>query len=501
VLERATHPGGALFTEKRDGFLFSSEGFAGRFLDPEVVGALRLASHGLMLLPLRASYGLTSTGQALFLTADADETARALAQAAPRDAERLFALKALVERQARLAASLPAPPPAKRGLFTPRRAGLLAAQEAIGALGEPQAQELLQFWSVSLGDLLNEHLSHEPLKAMIALRALAGTALSPFAPGTASRLIDHPFFAPDAARTGLGAIPAGGGSALAQALAAALLDKGGELRLGTPVKAVLLENGQAAGVVLDNDEEIRSGTVLSSLDIKRTFMTLFNWDSLPKPFLGRVAKAQAAGATAKLDLALDELPEFPALPSDWADNPGDIILADDLPSLDVAYRRWLSGLPPDNPPMIISVPSLVDRSRAPSRHHVVSVTVQFVPGLLFDGPWTAERRQGFVSHVFDVLKRLSPGLMDRVRDIRLLLPSDIEAETGITGGALAQSAAPAGPVPLSALSGEPPRYSTPVPGLYLCDAQSGVLSGALGAGAARAVLERLTVGRSGGKAR
>jgi len=493
VLERSARPGGALFTEKRDGFLFSSEGYAGRFLEPSVLQALDLARHGLRLLPVRAAYGVTAEGRAILLTPDMDATARVLAEAAPRDAERLFELKALVERQTRLAAQLPA-----SAQPNPRRGGLVAAQEALGALGAAQAQELLQFWSASLGDLLNEHLSHEPLKAMIALRALAGAPFSPFAPGTAARLIDHPLFAADCARAGVGAFPAGGGSALADALTASLMEKGGTLRLGAAVTAVLLENGHAAGVVLESGEEIRADTVLSSLDVKRTFMTLFNQESLPKPFLGRVTKAQAAGAAAKLDLALDELPEFPALPADWAEMPGDIFFANDLNSLDIAYRRWLSGLPPEHAPMILSLPSLTDRSRAPARHHVLSVTVQFVPDTLFDGPWTAERRQGFVAGLFDQLKRLSPGLMDRVRDMRLLLPPDIEAETGITGGSLAQGGAPQQPLPLSALAGLPPRFSTPVPGLYLCDAQSGssAFSGEAGARAADTVLQVMKARRA-----
>jgi phytoene dehydrogenase-like protein len=495
VLERAMRPGGALFSEKRDGFLFSSEGYAARFLEPPVLRALDLALYGLKLLPVRAAYGLSGDGQALFLTPDAEAVSRSLGDAAARDAERLFELRALVQRQARLAATLEMPPLSRRA---GRRGGLMAAQEALAGLGEPQAQELLQFWSASLGDLLNEHLSHAPLKAMIALRALAGAPFSPFAPGTAARLIEHPFFAPRAESEGLGAIPAGGGSALAEALAAALKAKGGALRLGTAVSAVLLENGHAAGVVLEGGEEIRSETVLSSLDVKRTFMTLFNWESLPKPFLGRVAKAQAAGVSAKLDLALDELPEFPALPPDWAEMPGDIVFAETLDGLDQSYRRWLAGLPPEKPPMILSLPSLTDRSRAPARHHVLSLTVQFVPGMLFDGPWTSERRQAFVTEIFDQLKRVSPGLMDRVRDMRLLLPPDLEAETGITGGGLTQSGAPAQPMPLSALAGTLPRFATPVPGLYLCDAQSGVsaFSGETGARAADAVLAALKTRRA-----
>jgi phytoene dehydrogenase-like protein len=492
VLERAGRPGGALFAERRDGFLFSSEGYASRYLDPSSFRALDLGRQGVRLLPMRTAYALTLKGEALTLGADPDALARGLGAAAPNDAERLIELKALIARQTGLAQDLAAMPAPKPFGFR-KRGGLLAAQTALARLGGPPAEELLRFWSRSLGDLLNEYLQSPALKAMLALRALIGVPLSPFAPGTAARLIDHPLFAPRAALEGLGTIPAGGGSALAEALAAALQEAGGTLRLGVPVSAVLLENGHAAGVVLESGEEIRGSTVISSLDIKRTFMTLFNWETLPKPFLERVAKAQAAGTMAKIDLALDEAPVFPGLPEDWMEAPGDIHVVSDLAGLDQAYRRWLSALPPESPPLIISIPSLVDRGRAPIRNHVMSVTAQFVPGVLFDGPWTAERRQAFVSQVFDQLKLVSPGLNERVRDMRLLLPTDIEAETGITGGSLAGPANPIEQMPLAQGESGAARFATPVPGLYLCEAGAATtgLSADAGQGTAQAVLTAL----------
>ena len=491
VLERANRPGGALFAERRDGFLFSSEGYAGTYLDQPTFRTLDLGHHGVRLLPMRTAYALTPDGNALTLSADPDALARALGSASPQDAERLIELKALITRQVALAESIAGASLKKPQGFR-KRGGLLAAQAGLASLGGPAAEELLRFWSRSLGDLLNEYLQSAALKAMLAVRALAGVPLSPFAPGTAPRLIEHPLFAPRTQFEGLGTIPAGGGSAFAEALAASLQEAGGTLRLGVPVSAVLLENGHAAGVLLESGEEVRASTVLSSLDVKRTFMTLFNWESLPKPFLERVAKAQAAGTMAKIDLALDEAPLFPSLPEGWTEAPGDIHIVKDLAHLDQSYRRWLSALPPEQPPLILSIPSLIDRGRAPLRNHVMSVTAHFVPGVLFDGPWTAERRQAFISQLFDQLKLVSPGLNERVRDMRLLLPADFEAETGLTGGG---GIVPANPIEQTPLAQESAagRYGTPVPGLYLCEtgAAAAGISASAGKGAADAVLAAL----------
>jgi phytoene dehydrogenase-like protein len=496
VLERGNRPGGALFAERRDGFLFSSEGYASHYLDQPSFNALNLGRHGVRLLPARASYALSLDGAGLTLPGDDHALARALGSAAPKDAERLAELKALIRRQEAVSQDLARIEPPKRFGWR-KRGGLILAQGALQALGAPAAEELLRFWSRSLGDLLDEYFESPLLKAALALRGLIGVPLSPFAPGTAARLMEHPLFARGVARDGLGTIPAGGGSALAEALAAALQEAGGELRLGVPVSAVLLENGHAAGVVLESGEEVRGNAVISSLDVKRTFMTLFDWESLPKPFLERVAKAQAQGTLAKIDLALDEAPVFPALPPDWMDNPGDIHLVSDMKALDTAYRRWLAQLPPESPPLIISVPSLIDRSRAPARHHVMSVTAQFVPGVLFDGAWTAERRQAFVSQIFDQLKAVSPGLTERVRDMRLLLPTDIEAETGLTGGGVTGPTNPIERMPASRGTQDQQRFVTPVPGLYLCEAGSAAagLSAEAGQGAANAVLGAMKVKR------
>lgn len=501
VLERSARLGGAAFGELRaDGFLFSSEGYASRLLEPHLIRDLDLARYGLAMLPTRASYAIdTESGTSVALHADAIDRARGIAAVSAKDAERFEELAAMVRRQGEVLRPLRAEAERPTRRFSLKRGGRFEqAATNLAAQGEGVAYEAAIFWAASLGDTLDQYLENPALKALIAVRALAGIPLGPYAPGTASRLLEFPGFGSDTAAHGLGCYVAGGASALADALAEALKDAGGEIRLEAPVSAVLLENGRAAGVVLESGEELRTACVLSSLDVKRTFLTLFEWETLPKPFLGRVAKVQSSGCVAKLDLALDALPEFPALPAGWHKASGDIVVSQGLAAIEGAYRDWAAQMPPRRAPLIVSVPSLIDATRAPQRQHVLSVFAQFVPETLFDGPWSSDRRESFANELLETLGTVSPGLRDHVRDVRLLLPSDIETETGITGGSVFH----VDEVPAQVLFNQPApeaaRYATVVPGLFLCGAGThpgGGLTGEPGARAARVVDAILAQGR------
>ena len=67
-----------------------------------------------------------------------------------------------------------------------------------------------------------------------------------------------------------------------KALASALRAHGGEIRLEAPVAQILYRRGRAAGVVLDNGDEIEAEVVLANPDPKTTLLKL-----TPKEASGR----------------------------------------------------------------------------------------------------------------------------------------------------------------------------------------------------------------------
>ena len=63
----------------------------------------------------------------------------------------------------------------------------------------------------------------------------------------------------------------GGMGAISNAIASALQAEGGEIRTHAGVQQIIVRNGKACGVALENGDEINSGIVVSNLDAKRTF--------------------------------------------------------------------------------------------------------------------------------------------------------------------------------------------------------------------------------------
>jgi phytoene dehydrogenase-like protein len=122
---------------------------------------------------------------------------------------------------------------------------------------------------------------------------------------------------------------------------------------------------------------------------------------------------------------------------------------------------------------------------------VASAYVQFVPYAMEDGSWD-DARDTLGDIVTRTIAKYAPGFEALVLARRVIVPSDLEAELGLTGGQIFQ-----GEIALDQLFvARPflgwPGYRTPIRGLFLCG--SGVhpgtgLDGRSGLLAARAILK------------
>lgn len=472
VLEkRETVGGGALNVRRKSGAVLSSEACAEPRLNARIVADLDLARHGYGVVPVHATYALSRDRAPLVLSADDRVTANALRARSRRDAERFFELRAAVRRAlatAWPATRYPLPLAPARGRLSLKSA--LAAQAAL----PPRARaELSHFWTVSIGDFLESYLETELLKAHLACRALCATPHGPYAPFTAHLLSRHPALA---AGSALGAYVRGGAGTLTDALAAALASFGGSLRTSAPVvKVPAARNGKAV-VVLESGEEIEARVVLSSLGLARTVRSLLATEAVPSALFERMA-SDARPMLARLDLVLDAAPTFPALGSELAREPGDIVLVPSLAALDDAHEAWVARKMPEAPAIILSLPSLVDPSRGAPNTHVVSVLVHGVPERLAEGPWTKKRGADFAARVIREISAVCPGIADRMREFRLKMPGDGEALAAV------EDASP------DAL-----RMEARLKHLLVCGPrfEAGVFSGTGGRMAATAALEMLS---------
>src|SRR5258708_12746838 len=77
----------------------------------------------------------------------------------------------------------------------------------------------------------------------------------------------------------------GGMGRISFAMAASAEAHGAVIRTNSPVEKILVHNGRAEGVRLENDEELRAGAVLSNADPNPTFPHFFPYPARDKPFL------------------------------------------------------------------------------------------------------------------------------------------------------------------------------------------------------------------------
>lgn len=214
----------------------------------------------------------------------------------------------------------------------------------------------------------------------------------------------------------------GGLGALGAALAAAAKAAGAEIRLQAEASEIKLHRRRAQVLALADGSEIETDTVLSTLDFKRTFLSLFPWNALPAPLLAAAGAWRAQGARARLLLALKrrtrlEAPLF---------QPGD---GDAL----AAFRR---GAIPRRPPLYADPVSHRDPSLAPEGGSVITVTLGAIPHTLFDGAWTGDKRALLAAAALARLEGAAPGTVASLAGLKILVPPDIEEQLGATDGDL-----------------------------------------------------------------
>lgn len=104
---------------------------------------------------------------------------------------------------------------------------------------------------------------------------------------------------------------AGGLNRIAQAMAKVVEECGGEIRLNTQVKSVIVENGQAKGVTLADGEQIFGDEVVINADFAYAMSQLIEPGVLKKYTTEGLAKREYSCSTFMLYLGLDKLYDLP----------------------------------------------------------------------------------------------------------------------------------------------------------------------------------------------
>ena len=491
VLERRHVIGGAAVTEEiYPGFKYSVCSYVVSLLRPEVIRELKLTRGGLEVIPLESTFTPLPDGDYLARWSDHAETRRELARHSPTDAEAYDQFGKLMHQMAMAAKPLLGTVPPDPTSLDPRELlKLLGLYRQFRKLGADRLYDLIKLMTMSSADYLGEWFETEALKATMAASGIIGTFLGPRSPGTAYVLLHHYMGEIDAVFRSWGWARGGMGS-VSGALAVTAESHGAEIRTEAAVKQVLIKNGRAAGVVLESGEEIESRVVTSGVDPKRTFLKLVEPGHLDPEFVQQVSRIRMRGSSGKVNLALDALPDFSALPGDGPHLRGAISISPSIDYLERAYDDAKYGNFSRRPYLDIIIPSTIDLSVAPPGKHMMSIFVQYAPYQLKEGSWP-ERREEFGDAVIDTLSEYAPNLKNIILHRQVLTPWDLEQEFGLTGGNIFH-----GELALDQLFFMRPvrgwaRYRTPIKHLYLCAAGTHPGGGVMGGSGRLAALEIL----------
>jgi phytoene dehydrogenase-like protein len=495
VLERNSYIGGAAVSRKLyQNFTYSNCSYVCSLLRPEIIRTLELPHYGLQIIPYEGGCTMMRDGGHLALYDNHDALRREIARHSARDAEAYDRYSRDVMRQCRFIKPLLMREPPDPTSFKPRDiAELLYLARRFHGMGEELMYETLRFWTMSCADFLDEYFESEIVKAHFAGSSIIGTALGPRSPGTAYVLLHH--YMGDIDNTvGAWGFARGGMGAITAALAASFKASSGTLRSAAPVREILVRHGRTVGVSLADGEEIQAPIVVSNLDVRRTFLETMQPEHLPDEFLRQVRNFKIRGSSGKLNIALDGMPDFPAIPKGSPTIRGDLHVTDTIEMMERAYDDWKEGRWSRAPYIDMLIPSQIDPTLVPHGKHYMSVFVQYCPYRLAAGEWTAEKRLAFGATVIDTIAQHSPNFKDLILHAEIRTPWDIENEVGLTEGNIFQ-----GELTLDQLLFNRPipgyaQYRSPVRGVYMCGASThpgGGVMGAPGANAARAVLRDL----------
>ncbi len=500
VVEKNDWIGGAAVSRSlHDGWTYSNCSYVCSLLRREIARDLDLPKYGLQVIPYEGGASFTRDGDYFAYYSDHDALRREMARHSPRDADAYQGYAQAIMRQCRFIRPFllrNAPDPAS---LKPRDLGEMAylIKKAHG-LGKKELGETLRFWTMSIGDFLDAHFENDLIKAHLAGSGIIGTGLGVYSPGTAYVLLHHYMGDIDG---GIGAwgFARGGMGAISNALGACLEDHGGTIHKGAGVAEILTKAGQVTGVALEDGKEFRAPVVASNMDVKRTFLKHVDASALPPDFIKAVTGFKIRGSSAKLNIALDRMPAFPAAPPHASFLRGDMHASESLWELERAYDDWKAGRVSEKPYIDMLIPSQIDPTMAPPGSHMMTVFVQYAPyDLEVDGArtgenWTDAQRKAMAETVLNQMAIACPDIRDRVVHMEVRSPLDIEREVGLTEGNIFQ-----GELTFDQLFFNRPvpgyaQYETPIKGLYMCGSSAhpgGGVMGAPGANAARAIIRQ-----------
>jgi all-trans-retinol 13,14-reductase len=209
-----------------------------------------------------------------------------------------------------------------------------------------------------------------------------------------------------------GYYPLGGSQTLADALVGVIEGRGGEVRLRTPVRRIIVEKGRAVGVESGDGSVERAEAIVANADARRTFLELVGREHVPADFLARVDRLRPSTSAFAVFLGLDCVPDVEPITIATVDGQG----------------------------LGITVPSRVDPSLAPPGHSSVTL-ITLMPRDAADAwnrsaPGYSGRKRRAGDGLIALAEQLIPGLHRHIVYRQDGSPATFARYAWTTGGAI-----------------------------------------------------------------
>jgi phytoene dehydrogenase-like protein len=475
VLERRERVGGACTLERPfadDGYAVSPCAYVVGLLDELVISELELRRRGVEIRIADPELFIPfEDGTAFVQWLDSDRTAAGMREAgfSQRDVAGLAAYNERFNRIRRLLRK------GERDVWVGESPSRQEIEELLG--GERELTDIV--FEASIAEVLDDHVSDQRLKDALCTQGLIAAHGGPRTPGTAAIHLMHHMGELNGHGGAWGYVRGGVGT-VSFALAEAAIDAGATIACGVPVGAI----HPGEGVELEDGTRIAAPVVVCNAGPK-VALDMLDGRDIPADYEARLREWKVRCPAFKFNAALGALPKWSAADGDgvWPAM-GTMDVGTGLEATQAAFEAY------DRGEFALAYAELycqtaADPSPAPEGKHLISAFCQYAPYEAPDGDLDALRARA-ASAVAELIGRFAPGFEALVEHHEVLLPADIEARIGLTGGQIFQ-----GECFPDQMWDRRLAARTPVAGLYLCGAAThpgGSVIGLNGRNAAMAAL-------------
>jgi len=407
-------------------------------MPPTIIRELRLKEFGYDVTPFGPYFQAYPDGRALTVYPDDSQRSYdSIAEFSKRDADTMPKWEAWLQGVADVMGPLMLHVPPHVGSMHPMDV-LSTVQTAwkMRKLGERGVGDVTRLFTMSVSDLLNDWFESDAVKGMLTVNGVIGTWAGPDEPGTAYVMLHHSIGDVGDGHLGSWGFQQGGMGGVSTSIRTAAEAFGCEIRTGARVKKILVRNGRAVGVVLDDGQELRAPVVVSCIHPQIAFLDLIDRHELPPDFVWDIERWKTRSGVVKINVAISELPDFKAQPGKELQDlhTGSVELCFSSDYAEQAFQDAHLLRKASVAPFVDgTIPTTMDKKLAPEGTHVFSMFTQWVPDDWVKEPHRDEL-DAYAKRIFDLYDELAPNFKDSIIDYQVIGPYDMEQELGLIGG-------------------------------------------------------------------